>query len=116
VLSIAQPRLFYSTELAHMQDGNAVEEMNLAAAQDNVQKVCEIGLHVGVDCEGIISMSHIPSDVILDTVQRANCDVIVMATRGKMGVIETIFKESTTQDVLRSSPVPVLVFPAMNEP
>lgn len=115
VLSIAQPRLFYSTETAHMQDGKAVEKINLEAARENVERVSAIGQRVGVDCEGIVSMSHLVSDVILDTVRSANCDVIVMATRGKMGVFDTIFKESTTQDVLRSSPVPVLVFPSQAE-
>lgn len=111
VLSIAQPRLFNSTERAHMQDGQAAEEMNLAAARENVQQVREVGQRAGVDCESIVSMAHLPCTVILETAQIANCDVIVMATRGKTGVIETIFKESTTQEVLRSSPIPVLVFP-----
>lgn len=112
VLSIAQPRLFYSTEVAHMQDGEAAEEMNLEAARENVRKAREAGQRAGVVCENIVSISHLPSEVILETAQRANCDVIVMATRGKVGVIDSIFKESTTQDVLRSSPVPVLVFPS----
>ena len=65
----------------------------------------------GVACESVVSMSHVPRDEILDTVQKASCDLIVMATRGRMGVIDTIFSESTTQDVIRKSPVPVLVFP-----
>lgn len=116
VLSIAQPRLFYSTEPDHAQDGEAVEEMNLEAARRNARAVHEVGQRAGVDCESIVSMSPVPSDVILNTARREQCDVIVMATRGRMGVIATVFKESTTQEVLRSSPVPVLVFPPTAEP
>lgn len=115
VLSIAQPRLFYSTEPGHLQDGKAAEERNLEAARENVQKVREIGRRAGVECESIVSMSHIPGDAILETVQDTNCDLIVMATRGRMGVVDTLFKESTTQDVLRRAPVPVLVFPSPGE-
>ncbi|HZW23483.1 universal stress protein [Noviherbaspirillum sp.] len=115
VLSIAQPRLFYSTEPGQLQDGKAAEEKHLEAARESVQKVREIGRRAGVECESIVSMSHIPGDAILETVQKTNCDLIVMATRGRMGVVDTLFKESTTQDVLRRSPVPVLVFPSQGE-
>lgn len=94
-----------------MQDGEAAEEINLEAAREFVRKAREAGQRAGVDCESIVSMPHFPSEVIVETAQSANCDVIVMATRGKVGVVETIFKESTTLDVLRSSHVPVLVFP-----
>ena len=111
VLSVARPRLFWSSTPDEIRRGNAVEEMTIDAARENVQKVRAIAEQAGVHCECVVSLSHAPSDEILDTVQKTNCDLIVMATRGKMGVIDTIFSESTTQDVIRKSPVPVLVFP-----
>lgn len=111
VLSVAAPRLFSSSNPQDIRNGNVVEAMNTDAARENVQKVRVLAERAGVPCESVVSMSHVPREEIIDTVQKRNCDLIVMATRGKMGVIDTIFSESTTQDVIRSSPVPVLVFP-----
>lgn len=111
VLSVAAPRLFRSSNPHDIQDGNVLQERNIDAARANVQKVCAIAEQAGVRCVRVVSLSHAPREEILDTVQKTNCDLIVMATRGKMGVIDTIFSESTTQDVIRKSPVPVLVFP-----
>jgi nucleotide-binding universal stress UspA family protein len=110
VLSVAKPRLFWATDSDSLQSGKELEIMNLEAARKNVQKVQAVAEQAGVACEGVASMANLPCDEILDTVQKANCDLIAMATRGKMGVIDTIFGESTTQEVIRKSPVPVLVF------
>lgn len=111
VLSVAEPRLFRGSDPDAIQSGKAVEISNLEAARVNVQKVQTVAEQAGVTCESVVSMASVPCDEILDTVQKANCDLIVMATRGKMSVIDTIFSGSTTQDVIRKSPVPVLVLP-----
>lgn len=52
-----------------------------------------------------------PEDEIIDALHRFQCDRVVMATRGKMGVVDTLFNESTTQEPIKNFPVPVLVFP-----
>ena len=49
-----------------------------------------------------------PAEVIVETAQELNCDLIVMGTRGH-GVISDVFIGSTAKWVLKHSPIPVLV-------
>ncbi len=111
VLSVAEPRLFNGSDIDSLQTGQSVEEMHLHAAKANVQKVLDYAEAANVACEAVVSMSRLPDEEILETAKHFHCDVIVMATRGKMGVIDMMFSESLTQEVLRKSMVPVLVFP-----
>lgn len=67
------------------------------------QRVRDAGLEV----ESIVR-DGIPAQTILDTATRANCDLIVMGTHGRHG-IERFFIGSCAEQVLRESPVPVLV-------
>jgi nucleotide-binding universal stress UspA family protein len=49
-----------------------------------------------------------PAEVIVETAQEQNCDLIVMGTHG-LGVIADVLIGSTAKWVVRRSPVPVLV-------
>lgn len=111
MLSVAEPRMFHSTESGARRDAKIAEALNLKSAKDNIRKALESVPQPGVPWEGIISLSGMPSDAILDTAKRFDCDLILMATRGKLGVVDTFFSESTTQEVLSKSSIPVLVFP-----
>jgi nucleotide-binding universal stress UspA family protein len=111
VLSIAEPRLFHASDRESRETGQAVENMHLDIARENVQKVCAAAEQAGVHCESRVAMSPVPGDGILEAAQAAQCDLIVMATRGKRGFLEDLFGESTTEEVLSKSPVPMLVFP-----
>ncbi|KRB84016.1 universal stress protein [Noviherbaspirillum sp. Root189] len=110
-LSVAEPRLVTTSDLDKVDDGRAVEDLNLQAARANVQKAVNASTDAHVPCEAVITMSRIPCEEILETAARYQCDLIVMATRGKMGVIDTVFKESTTQQLLTKAEIPVLVLP-----
>lgn len=111
VLSVAEPRLFRASDYDAVRSGREVEAMKLEQADDCTRRACAAAAEAGVACESAVSMSAEPEDEILDAVRRFQCDLVVMATRGKMGVVDTLFNESTTQEVIRKSPVPVLVFP-----
>ena len=114
-LSVAAPRLFHSTEAIAARDGAAAETANRAAALECLAKVAAAAAARNVPCETVIAQSHVPSDEIIDAAKRYQCDVIFMATRGRMGVMDTVFRESETQNLLRKTPIPVLVFPRLNE-
>ena len=49
-----------------------------------------------------------PAEVIVETAQELNCDLIVMGTRGQ-SVIADVFVGNTAKWVLKHSPIPVLV-------
>lgn len=111
MLSVAEPRLYRASDTDSIEDGNAVEAMRLDSARHEVNKVRAVIEQAGIDCETMVLMSDVPGDQIVDTAQRMQCDLIVMATHGKMGLIESLFSKSTTQHVLEKSPVPILIFP-----
>lgn len=75
---------------------------------ENVRTMAEEG---GVKCKSLVSMSALPGKEILGTVEKETCDLILMTTRGNIGIIGTIFSESTTQEVLQKASVSVLVIP-----
>lgn len=111
LLSVAEPPLFRSSSADAVQSGSAVEVMHLEAARNNVRAVQADAEDAGVVCESVVFVSALPAEEILKTARQKNCDLIVMATRGEMGIVDTIFSESTTQEVLQKSSTPVLVFP-----
>jgi nucleotide-binding universal stress UspA family protein len=56
----------------------------------------------------ILIRSGAPAEMIVQTAQERNCDLIVMGTHG-VGIIEEILIGSTARWVVRHSPIPVLV-------
>nr|WP_314625190.1 universal stress protein [uncultured Noviherbaspirillum sp.] len=111
LLSVAEPRLFNASDEESLATGAVVEEQHAAKAQANLAQAVEAARQAGVSCEPLVMQSRLPYDEIVAVAQRANCDAIFMATRGKMGMLDQLFDESTTRQVLQKTTVPVLVFP-----
>jgi nucleotide-binding universal stress UspA family protein len=111
LLSVAEPRSFNGLDTDALHDGAAAERNNAAVAQSALARAMEAAREAGIPIESTVAQSRIPCEVIVATAERNNCDVIFMATRGKMGTLDTLFDESTTQKVLQKTMVPVLVFP-----
>lgn len=111
LLSVAEPRLFASSDIEALHDGSVVEQQNADSGRSDLAKAIAAAKKAGVPCESVLVHSRIPGDEIVAEAQQRNCDAIFMSTRGKMDVLNAIFDESTTQQVLQHSKVPVLVFP-----
>lgn len=111
ILSVAEPRLFRASARDAVQTGRELEATKVEEANSNTLRACAAASEAGIACETTVLLAPVPEDEIVETARRLGCDLIVMATRGKMGVLDTLFSESTTQAVIRNSPVPVLVFP-----
>jgi nucleotide-binding universal stress UspA family protein len=62
----------------------------------------------GQGVEALVAVSDFPHDEIMKTAERLQCDLIVMASRGR-GALKSAVLGSQTLHVLSSSPVPVLV-------
>jgi nucleotide-binding universal stress UspA family protein len=67
----------------------------------------------GVPFETAVSQLAILCDETIRVATRYSCDAIFMATPGRKGILDTIFRESETQLVLRKTAISVLVSPAM---
>lgn len=111
VLSIAEPRLFRASDADAIASGHEAEAANLGAARRQVDKVRAAVQQAGVTCDDVVALAALPSAEIVHTARQRGCDLIVMATRGKLGMIDTVLSPSCTQEVIAASPVPVLVFP-----
>jgi nucleotide-binding universal stress UspA family protein len=103
--------MFHPINTDALHDARTAEAINVEAAKGNIRNALQSVNEVSVPWDGVVSVSGAPCDAILETALRFQCDLIVMATRGKMGVIDTFFNESTTREVLSKSSIPVLVFP-----
>jgi nucleotide-binding universal stress UspA family protein len=49
-----------------------------------------------------------PAEVILDVAHAAQCDLIVMGTHGRTGMLNRLLMGSVAEKVVRSAPCPVL--------
>lgn len=112
LLSVAAPRLFNASDRDALHDGAAVEQENIGLAQPALDSAAEAASQAGVPCISLVAQSRTPCDEIVATARERQCDAIFMATRGRMDMLDALFDESTTQQVLQKSSVPVLVFPA----
>ena len=111
VLSIAEPRLYRAADAETLASGEIVELAHLNAAKHDVSAIRRAVQAAGVACEDMVALSALPSAEIVNVARRRGCDLIVMATRGKLGLIESLFSPSCTQEVVAASPVPVLIIP-----
>jgi nucleotide-binding universal stress UspA family protein len=75
----------------------AFSEETLADAEDQTFVTDEVLIKHGT-----------PAEVIVDTAQEMNCDLIVMGNRGH-GTITEVFVGSTAKWVVKHSPIPVLI-------
>lgn len=110
ILSVAEPRLFRGSDARAQRDGAVVEAEHVQVAKRDIEKLHQAVERAGLVCDVVVTISPLPSAVIVKTAVQLDCDLIVMATRGHFGVIDTLFSPSCTQEVIASSKVPVLVF------
>lgn len=110
VLSVAEPRLFRSSDARAQRDGAVVETEHVQVAKRQVEKLHQAFRQAGLECDHVVTVSPLPGAEIVKTAMQLDCDLIVMATRGNLGVIDTLLDPSCTQEVIASSQVPVLVF------
>lgn len=71
-----------------------------------VEKVCQAS---GVACKTVSVTSDIPYEAIIETAEKAGCDLIFMASHGRKGITGLLLG-SETNKVLTHSKIPVLVY------
>jgi nucleotide-binding universal stress UspA family protein len=77
---------------------------HLDRAADKVEKA-------GIPCETIVRMGGRPHEFIVQEASKRSVDLITMGTHGRTG-LERVFMGSVAQNVIGSSPCPVLVVPS----
>ncbi len=85
-----------------------VEEESKARAQEILASVAEEAKGAGLECECIVAMNDTIYEEIIKTAEKANCDMITMASHGHAG-ITSLLLGSETAKVLTHTKLPVLI-------
>jgi nucleotide-binding universal stress UspA family protein len=80
-----------------------------AHAQQYLDFVRRVAAEAGVECATVAELSDHPHDAICKAARRLGCDLIVMASHGRRGIVNLLLG-SETQRVLAHTEVPVLVW------
>lgn len=100
------------TELGHQSDsldeaqfGDTIDRVQ-KAGQNAVETVVEQADAADIDVESTVEEGN-ATVAILDYIERHDIDIVVMATQGRSGAAREMIG-SVTEEVIRSTPVPVL--------
>jgi len=81
----------------------------LGQAEQCLHGLREAAQAAQVDCEVVTKETDTPWEGIVETAEERGCDLIVMATRPRTG-LQALIGRSQTQEVIKHSPLPVLVY------
>ena len=87
-------------KFAELADQQATEYLG------EVQRLCA---EAGVECSTISTTSDVPYEAIIEAAEKAECDLIFMASHGRRG-FSGFLLGSETNKVLTHSRIPVLVY------
>ena len=110
VLSAVEPLLAYAAEVHH-QRNLATTETEPALREFVTATLPDASLAAKIS---IVVRVGEPSQMILETADREGADLIVMGTHG-LGGVRKLLLGSTTERVLRQTPVPLLAVPSASQ-
>ena len=73
-----------------------------------VEAIAKLGHKKGIEVKPLTVRSDVVSDAVLATVEKLDCDLVVMASHGRRGV-KRLLLGSETQQVLTHAKIPVLI-------
>jgi nucleotide-binding universal stress UspA family protein len=101
----------YEGSFAAVTPEKAEEEARLRA-ESFLSFVKKTADESGVPCETVIATNSRPYDAIVDTANERGCDLIVMTSRYRKGLVSLIMGSESTH-VLHRASIPVLTFRAL---
>lgn len=101
---VEPPALLF--EYANIAEKTILEAMH-QEGQRVLERAAEVVRNSGVEEVETVLRTGIPAKVILDFVDEAKIDLIVMGTHGRRG-LDRVLLGSVTEEVVRSSKVPVM--------
>ena len=90
------------------EDIKRIEEHWGHEGQMVVDAIAKLGHKKGIEVKPLTVRSDVVSDAVLATVEKLDCDLVVMASHGRRGV-KRLLLGSETQQVLTHAKVPVLI-------
>ena len=106
LVNVQEPASFY--EIVTAREPELIEGAALEAGEDLLAATAELLRTAGVPFESVIAQGD-PAQAILDLIGEYQCDMVVMGTRA-LGPIRRMLEGGSTSDrLVRNSPVPVLL-------
>ena len=107
----------YSRMMAYEESFDSVwqkrpDEEELALAAGFLEFVQKTALAAGVPCDTVVATNAHPYDAIVNTANERGCDLIVMTSRYRKGLVSLILGSESTR-VLHRASIPVLTFRAL---
>ena len=94
-------------DAARVIKGELLQKM-AAVKGEAEEKIKAISKEKGISFEKIIVMEGTASKIIIDSIEKEGVDLIVIGRRG-MSAVEKLFIGSVANQILRTSPVPILL-------
>ena len=106
LVNVQEPASFY--ELVTAREPELIEGAALEAGEDLLAATAALLRDAGVAFESVVAQGD-PAQAILDLIGEHHCDMVVMGTRA-LGPIRRMLEGGSTSDrLVRNSPVPVLL-------
>ncbi len=107
----------YSRMMAYEESFDSVwqkrpDEEEFALATGFLAFVQKAALAAGVPCDTVVAINAHPYDAIVNTANERGCDLIVMTSRYRKGLVSLIMGNESTH-VLHRASIPVLTFRAL---
>ena len=103
--NVQEPTYLYEMVLA--PDAEVLERISGAAGSHSLEAAQALLQSAGVTFEREVASGE-PGHVLVDAIERYQCDAVVMGARG-MGALRHALLGSVSQAVLHASPVPVTI-------
>lgn len=103
--NVQEPTYLYEMVLA--PDADVLERVSGAAGSHSLEAAQALLQSAGLTFESEVASGD-PGHVLVDVIERYQCDAVVMGARG-MGALRQALLGSVSQSVLHDSPVPVTI-------
>lgn len=104
--NVQEPASFYEIVTADMPE--LIEDAALEAGEDLIAPSAELLRAAGVTFETVIVQGD-PAQAMLELIEEHRCDMVVMGSRALGPIRRWLEGGSTSQRLIQSSPVPVLL-------
>ncbi|MBL8370903.1 MAG: universal stress protein [Burkholderiaceae bacterium] len=103
--NVQEPASLYEIVTAH--DPQVLENVSHAAGEHMLQPALELLRQAGFDAD-VAVVTGDPAHAVVDLVEEHACDLIIIGTHA-MGLLRKAWSGSVALDLVKASPVPVLV-------
>jgi len=108
-VTVVAPYKFAGMAGYHNEGFDSHHSEAMVHAEECLHDLREAARSADVDCDVVTKETDTPWEGIVEVAQEQHCDLIVMATRPRSG-LQALISRSQTQEVIRHSPLPVLVY------